>query len=145
MHGRVVIVQVALDQLQRLDRDDREAGRGWRVVLGVGRGRHPGQPTAVGAHHGDGFGRQLDQDAAQGVAGALDVGREDRPPDQLLQIGGGHDMIARRGEVGDLREEVRVFHRQGELRVQAADHQPIVLGLDRQLRIPTGPEDRTDL
>ena len=91
------------------------------VVLGLGRGRHPGQPAAVGADHRDRLGRQLDQHAAQGVAGALDVGGEDRPADQLLQVGGGDDVIARRGEVGNLGIEARVLARQRELRVQAAD------------------------
>ena len=58
------------------------------LVLGLGRGRHPGQPAAVGADHRDRLGRQLDQHAPQRVAGALDVGGEDRAADQLLQVGG---------------------------------------------------------
>ena len=85
------------------------------VVLGLGRGRHPGEPAAVGADHRDRLGRQLHEHAAQGVPGALDVGGEDRPPDQLAEVGGGDHVVARRGEVGDLGVEARVLARQGEL------------------------------
>ena len=128
---RVVVVEVALDQLERLDRDDRAAGGGGRAVLGLGRGRHPGQPSAVGADHRDRLGRQLDQDAPEGVAGALDVGGEDRPADQLPQVGRRDDVVARRGEVGHLGVEARVLARQLELGVAAADEQVVAVGLER--------------
>ena len=121
------------------------AGRGRGVVLAVGRGDILRQPTPVGADHGDRLGRQLDQHAPQGVPRALHVGGEDGAADQLLEVGRRDHMVGGRAEVGHLREEARILHRQGELRMQAPDHQPIVLGFDRQLHVAAGPQDRTDL
>ena len=96
------VVEVPVDQLEGLDRDHRAPAGGLGAVLGLGRGRHLGQAAAVGADHGDRLGVQLDQDAAQGVAGALDVGGEHRPADQLTQVGRRDDVVAGRREVGDL-------------------------------------------
>ena len=122
-----------------------EPAGGRRVVLGIGRGRHPRQPSAVGADHRDRLGRQLDQDAPQRVAGALDVGGEDRPADQLLQVGGRDHMIAQSRRSREPRETGSHPPRQGELGMQAAHDQSLVVGLDRQLGVAAGPQDRPDL
>jgi hypothetical protein len=47
-------------------------------------------------------------------------------------------VIRRRGEVGDLGEEVRILARQLELGVQAPDDQVIAVGLDGQLLVGAG-------
>src|SRR4029077_5136657 len=99
-------------------RDNGEADWGWWIVLGISRSRHPRQPSTVGADHRDRLGRQLHQNSPQGIASAFDVGGEDGPADQLLQIGGGHYMITHRGKVRNLGKQIRIFHWQGELRMQ---------------------------
>ncbi len=141
MHGRVVVVEVPLDQLQGLDGDHRHAARRLGVVLGLGLGRHLRQAAAVGADHRDRLVRQLHEDAAQGVAGALDVGGEHRPADQSAEVRGADDVVARCGEVGDLGEEVGVLGRQAELRAEAADGQSVGVGLERELLVEAGGED----
>src|SRR5690242_18724378 len=125
MDYHVVCRQVAFDQLERLDGNDWRARWLRWFVFGFGWRDHPGQAPAVGAYHGDGLARQLDQHAAQGVASAFQVGGENRPPDQLLKHARWYYMITGRGEIGNLRKETGILDGQGKLRVLAAHHQMV--------------------
>ncbi len=101
----------------------------------------PGQTAAVGADERQGAVGQLEQDAAEGVAGALDVGGKHRAADRPPQVGGGGDVVGRGGEVGHVGEEVRVLARQLELGVQAADDQALAVRLQGQFLVVGRAED----
>ena len=135
----------ALDQLQRLDRDDRAARRASAASFFASAGadirarRRPSVPTIV-----IDSGVSSSEHAPEGVPGALDVGGEDRPADQLAEVGRGDLVVAGRGEVGHLGVEARVLARQRELRPEAADDQLVPLDLDGQLGVGAGAEDRPE-
>ena len=141
-HGNVVgvdgdvsfglaIGQATLDQRHCLRWHD---GRSRRLGGGANHlaiARNDGQPAAVGCGKRGSLGSEFDLYATECVTRALGVGGEDRAMNQLLQDAGLHHEVLFVLEGRDGREVGRVFDRQTELAVSAAN--PDRVGGDLQL------------
>ena len=116
-----VFAEGALEEVHRAGGNDRDIAEGSGCADGLGRAVHLREAATIGADGGEDVVFPLELDAAEGVAAAFVVGREDRAANQFAEQAGRNFVVARFAELGDGREVLRVFRRELELAALAAD------------------------